>query len=353
MNNDEKTDQGHAPMSNRRGLEGMSDTFKDSFKPGDNSLQKRIRVILNPAAGQDEPALKIFNRVFHDAGYEWDIRITQAAGDGTRLAKEAVDEGVNVVAVYGGDGSVMEVAAGLIGSSVPMAIIPGGTGNVISIELGIPKDTETACAAIVAENRSVRPIDVGKTNDTCFMLRTGVGLEATVTESADRQAKDKYGIFAYIISTFQALSEPDITRYHLTIDGEEIDSEGLSCVVANSGSLGVAGLALSPDVNVTDGMLDIFVIRKADLTSLFSLASSIIGGSEHHDNMPHWRGKEIQIVTDKPQGVQADGELIGETPVHVQVLPGAVQVIIPPESPVSGKPETTGQTVKEEKATGA
>ncbi len=100
-------------------------------------MGKRVRVIINPAAGQDEPVLGILNSVFHPAGVEWDVAITLKAGDAKRFAQQAVEEGIEVVAVYGGDGTVAEVASGLIGSEVPLAIFPGGTANVMSVELGI------------------------------------------------------------------------------------------------------------------------------------------------------------------------------------------------------------------------
>ena len=85
---------------------------------------KRVLVIINPAAGHDEPILNTLNDVFHSAGVDWDIRITHKFGDATRLAKEAVEMGVDLVAGYGGDGTQMEVANGLLGSGIPLAILP-------------------------------------------------------------------------------------------------------------------------------------------------------------------------------------------------------------------------------------
>lgn len=302
----------------------------DSSQPEAVIFDKRMRVILNPAAGQDEPALKVFNKLFRDAGYEWDVRITHQAGDATRLAKEAVNDGVDMVVVYGGDGSIMEVAAGMVGSDVPLGIIPGGTGNVISLALNIPRNASEAAALLVADEQAIRHVDAGMVGDKFFLERLGVGLEATVTQSADREAKDKYGIFAYVISTVQALAEPDIVRYRLKIDGETVETEGLSCVVANVGDLGVANLSLAPDVDMSDGLLDIFIIRKAGLVNLFSLAASVIGGNENQETMPHYKGREIEIVADPCQAVQADGELIGDSPVSVRILPKALKVIVPP-----------------------
>ena len=105
---------------------------------------KRIQVIINPAAGHDEPILNVLNDVFHPAGVEWDISITHKFGDATRLAKEAVASGVDLVAGYGGDGTQMEVANGLLGSGVPQAILPGGTGNAMAHDLNVPINLKTS-----------------------------------------------------------------------------------------------------------------------------------------------------------------------------------------------------------------
>ena len=107
-----------------------------------NHARKSIRVILNPAVGKGNPVLKTFNKVFLDAGYEWDIALTQGSGDGRKLAQQAIAEGVDVIVAYGGDGTLMDVASGMIGSQVPLGILPGGTGNVLSIELGIPREIQ-------------------------------------------------------------------------------------------------------------------------------------------------------------------------------------------------------------------
>ncbi len=93
---------------------------------------KRVHVIVNPASGRDQPILHVLNSVFHPANVDWDIYVTKAAGDARRLAAEAVQAGADAVAVYGGDGTVAEVAAGLLGSEMPLAILPGGTTNATS-----------------------------------------------------------------------------------------------------------------------------------------------------------------------------------------------------------------------------
>src|SRR5919206_2640007 len=111
-------------------------------------MSKRVQVIINPTAGQDQPILGVLTRVFHAAGVAWDVSITKKAGDARRFARAAVEAGVDVVAAYGGDGTVMEVASGLIGTTVPLAIFPGGTANVMSMELGISSDLAEASALV-------------------------------------------------------------------------------------------------------------------------------------------------------------------------------------------------------------
>jgi diacylglycerol kinase family enzyme len=162
----------------------------------------RVHAIINPAAGQDQPILKVLNTALQAAEVEWDVFITKAAGDAHRLAQEAVAAKADLVIVHGGDGTVMEVASGLIGSQVPFAIIPGGTANVMSLELGIPNGAVESCALAVNPEAATRVIDMGQIGDHFFLLRASVGFEAAMVEGADRELKDRLG-FAYAFSALQ------------------------------------------------------------------------------------------------------------------------------------------------------
>ncbi|MGD0005425.1 MAG: diacylglycerol kinase family protein [Anaerolineaceae bacterium] len=289
----------------------------------------RLTVILNPAAGQNSPLLKTFNRVFHEAGYQWDIRLTNQFGDGQHHARQAIQEGVDIVAVYGGDGSIMDVAAGMLDSQVPLAILPGGTGNALAMELNLPWPLREACALLVNPAHQVKSIDAALANDVCFMLRAGIGLDAIIVKEADRDLVDRFGVVAYAMATIEALNSCKPSNFHMAIDGKEFDIEGQSCMIANAATLGVPGLMLSPNVSITDGLLDVFVIRKSDLGSLLALASRVVGRTEDPDIFPHWQGAEIKLTADPPVDVEGDGELIGHTPVIVRVKPGAIKVIVP------------------------
>ena len=295
--------------------------------------KKNIRIILNPSAGAKDPPLSLFNTVFNKAGFDYDIVKTKDRGDGCRLSKQAILDGADIVAAYGGDGTVMEVACGLQNSNIPMAIFPGGTGNILSIELGISQNIESACNLIIKpETSRIRLIDLGGTDDPDmpgFALRAGVGLEADMLEGTDQELKEKFGIFAYIIGGMQALKEVKESLYHLVLDGQSIESKGLTCLIANAGFFGVPGLTLDPKVKVDDGLLDVFVIQKTDLAGLFSLAASVVSGTEKKDAAQHWQVKNVKIEAEPAQATQADGEMWGKSPIELTIQPNALQVIVP------------------------
>jgi diacylglycerol kinase (ATP) len=292
-------------------------------------MAKKIQVIVNPAAGKPEPVLHVLNKVFQESGAEWQVVVTHDEGDGTRLAEEAVGRGVDVVAAYGGDGTVMEVVNGLIGSDVTLGILPGGTGNVLSLELQIPQDLEEAAKLISAAEPKIRRLDVGKCGERHFLLRLSTGFSARQIGMTTRELRDQYGRLAYLIAGLQALPSAEPVRFHFTLDGEQVDFEGLTCFVANAGSIGIPGLSLASEIRVDDGKLDLLAIRDFDLQALSSLAASIASLPPEAADLNHWQARQITIDCDPVQPVVADGEDIGKTPVTMEAVPEAIPVIVP------------------------
>lgn len=286
-------------------------------------------VIINPASGKDATILNTLNSVFHAASLDWDVAITKKAGDATRLARQAAVDSYDLVAIYGGDGSVMEAASGLAGSRVPLAILPGGTNNVMAVELGIPKNLFEAAALVVASPAILRDVDMGRANEHAFILRVGVGYEAVINETADREMKDRLGGFAYTLAGLKALRNPPIARYKLTIDGEVQEIKGLWCMIANSASLGAPNLNLVHDISVSDGLLDVIIVRNRDLDSLISVVSSIRGGEKLGQPLPHWQGRRILVEAQPAQSVTGDGEIWEKTPLQIEIVPQAVQILVP------------------------
>jgi diacylglycerol kinase (ATP) len=216
---------------------------------------------------------------------------------------------------------------------MPVAIFPGGTANVMSLELGIPADPVEACALVTAGRSSVRAIDVGKIGDRIFLTRVGMGLEGNVIEATDREQKDRMGWVAYALNTFRELTDPKISRYRLTLDGQIVETEGILCFAANSGifsaNTGGPPLTFSPRISVADGLLDVMVIRRADVGSLLRVAASILSGSDDAEPLQHWQVTEATIEADPPQLIQLDGEVLPPAVVHVRAWPHALRVIVP------------------------
>lgn len=308
--------------------------------------QPRIHIVVNPAAGQDTPVLATFNTIFHEQGCDWDISLTKQAGDGAQQARRAAEAGCDVVAAYGGDGTVAEVASGLIGTETPMAILPGGTANVMSVELGIPLPLAQACLVACNPQSIARTVDMGEVNGHHFILRVGVGFEAAMVESADRELKNRLGVLAYLWAAMQSLTQPVISHYQLLIDGKEVETEGVTCLIANSGNLGQADVKLLPMVDIGDGLLDVIVIQQANLKSFFDILGSITGlkqiqsadsiaqpndlNQQLAQSIQHWQARTVKLVATPAQSTQYDGEVLGKAPVDCRVLPGAVRVLTPP-----------------------
>ena len=298
---------------------------------------RRLHVIINPAAGQDEPVLAVLNRELGRAEIEWSHSVTQRDGDMSRMARQAVEDGHDVVAVYGGDGSV-SAAADVIRTRAQLAILPGGTGNVVAGELGIPAGFQAAVRSLASG--AWRPTDVDglEIDGRLFLLRAGIGADARMIERADRDEKDRLGWAAYLHSALSEAWTGDIASYEVEIDGERHDFDAVTVVVANIGRIGRGGLRISGHVSPTDGQLDVFVLRRTDIPAWISIVSAFLGESDpmtsETEDPPllHRTARDRVRVTARPvQAVHADGELLGETPKEITVAPAAARLLRPPQ----------------------
>lgn len=290
---------------------------------------KRVHIIINPAAGQPQPLLHTFNQVFQEEGIDWNVVVTKDNKNAMQLAKKAAESGnYDVVAACGGDGTVTSVANGLYGTHIPVAVIPAGTANLLAAELGIPFNLAAACRLLANGSTIVRNIDMAFANDRLFLYTVGIGFNAETVKVTSREAKTRFGILAFIFAGIQLLQQPEIAHYTLKLDEETVETDGLTCLVTNSGSLG-GGLSLAPGIDINDGLLDVIVIRNADFASSLSLASSIFGGTPDPNSFQRWQTRTLEIITDPPQPIQADGDMWGETPLTAEVLPSAMPVVVP------------------------
>lgn len=296
-------------------------------------MTRKIQVIINPVAGQPTPILNTLNDVFYKAGVDWDIAITMQPRDGMRFAQEAVAAGVDVVAVYGGDGTQLEVAEGLQGSGIPLAILPGGSANFMAKQLSVPLTLSEAATLATLETLPIYGIDVGQISgefgESLFMLRVFVGPETDNEKLAVDSLTDKNGLLAYSVAAVKALTKADKATYQVTVNGRSTEVEGVSCLVDNSGNMGFRDISFAEAMEVQDAFLDSLVIRDLSFRSHYSVEGNIGDLKTESDTFAHWRARELTIDAEPAQYVYADGRIIGKTPLIVQALSQKMPVLSP------------------------
>lgn len=288
---------------------------------------KQIHFIINPAAGNDEPILSYINTAFQNSLVKWEISVTKKEDDATQLAAGLVGK-TDIIAVYGGDGSVAEVARALVGTRTPLAIIPGGTANVLSKELNIPQDSQRAIDLLASGNYKLAKIDAATANDELFFIRVNLGMMADMVLEASRELKDKVGQLAYGITAIKTLLQSNRIPFNLLVDGEEVQHEGVALTVTNCGSIGIGNYTFLPDIQLADGLLDIIVMHKADLVSVLRLAGSTL---MHTDSeiLEHRQCREVEIRFEQEHiYILDDCERTAKT-IRIKILPDALNVLVP------------------------
>jgi YegS/Rv2252/BmrU family lipid kinase len=243
-------------------------------------------------------------------------------GDAETLAAELAAE-VDVLVVFGGDGTVHEVANGLpLGGDGPLvALLPAGTGNDLARALGMPPDPVAAAGELAdARPRSLDLLDCGPRR-----AANGVnaGFAAAATDTLPRALKKVLGPAAYVVGGVRAGINPPTWPARVAGDGKVVEGEALAVVVGNGGSFG-GGRWLIPDADVGDGLLDVLVVPAA--VSKARLARHLARDNRLPGDLPRLRGPSATVVTDMP--CRLDGEP-APTPGSVAVMPSAWKVLAP------------------------
>ena len=246
-----------AVIMNQKNPKQSTDQVADSTPPP----YPRIYLVLNPAAGGDEPIINTINDVFHPAGIQWEVDVTHKYGDAQDLARQAAEAGYDLVAGYGGDGTQHEIANGLVGSGVTMGVLPGGTGNGFCNEMGLPNKLRPALE-LLATSSKVKNVDIVQFKDEYFIQRLYVGIEPE--EQTSREMKDKYGTLAYAISLHEQIKSKKDIHYRITIDGDVIETPASKVYVVNASQSGT-GISVTGDLSHSDdGLLEVFSIDLDD-----------------------------------------------------------------------------------------
>lgn len=299
--------------------------------------QGRACIILNPLAGSCTPdqVRAVLDTTFGAHSWSYTLYETSPDDDEVRAqVRQARAEGYDLVVAGGGDGTVSLVADELAGSDIPLGILPLGTANVMAQELGIPADLGQAVALLVGPHRK-REMDLMRVNGRHFILQIGIGLDSLMIKDTDRQAKRKFGRLAYLATLAGKLVGYQSQRFTIAVDGKRMRPRAWQALVANAGTLGVQPLRWGPDISPTDGELDLCLFHVREPIDYARLLWRLLAGRyEPGPNIKYVRVRsQVAITTDRPLPVQADGEIIGETPVQIAVVPRGIKIIVPEGEP--------------------
>lgn len=301
----------------------------------DGGYADRTLIVLNPAAGQEDPTRvrRLLGGAFAVRGAGFDLVETAGAGDAERFAREGARLGYRAVVAVGGDGTVAEVITGLAGSEVPLGVVPQGTGNQLACNLGIPRDVEGAVE--VAVHGVPAPMDLGRLGDgRYFALMAGAGWDAEVMTVATRELKDRWGFGAYLYAGLRRSLTPPSALFRITADGREFTVSAATVIVANVGQIVYqmlpVDLRIGPGVSFRDGMLDVCVFAPRTLTDVAAVLWRVARGHYVGDErMIYLRARDVRIDSDTPVVTQVDGEVVGETPLSMHAVEGGVRVLVP------------------------
>lgn len=290
---------------------------------------KRALLLVNPGARRGNDALDAATDRLEAAGIALVVERSGGAEEIERcLRRHAADADIDVAVVCGGDGSLCRAAAGLVATGTPLGILPMGTANDLARTLGIPDDLAAAADVIAAGHR--RAIDIGLVNDHFFFNVASIGLSVDLARSLDAGLKRRWGRLGYAIAALRALARARRFSASITEEGRTWRTSTMQIAVGNGRFYG-GGTVVHEHAAIDDGHLDLYSLELHTVWQLALMLRSFRSG-EHGawSEVATARGTEFEIRTRRPLAVNADGELVAETPAVFRVHPAAVTVYAPP-----------------------
>ncbi len=267
-----------------------------------------------------------------------DVYFTEKKDDAKNAAMAVREGQYDFVVSVGGDGTLNEVIDGIIrgGSKTPVAVISAGTVNDFASILGLPQEEDAFCDMI----RNFRPltVDAGKVGDHYFINVVAAGLLTDIGYKVPKESKALLGKLAYYLEGAKDLPMALVRNLKLRLESEEYtkDIEGVLFLITNSQSVGGFKKMATP-ASVTDGYLDVVVIRKVEISQVTPLLLKLLNGTHiDHPSVDYFQTKHLKVMSldDKEVTVDYDGEYYGNLPVEVWVVPEAVNILIPPTTEV-------------------
>jgi diacylglycerol kinase (ATP) len=298
------------------------------------------KVIVNPVAGASSTRRKwpIISKLLDRIGLPFDFEYTEGVGHAIELARIAASDGYRYLVAVGGDGTVNEVANGILHSTnaatTALGIVSTGTGSDFIRSVGISRDYATACSTLTSSRRLSIDVGVieyqrqGQTLKRFFINAAGVGFDAAVVKETERLPKFFGGTIPYVAGMLRTLfsyrNKPVVIRV-----GDEVESHRvLNVAVANGGYMG-GGMHIAPQAELGDNLLDVVVIGDMGKLELLKEFPKVYKGT--HVTLPKVRmkkGTNVTIESSEAVLVYADGELLGECPASFRVVPGALSIVV-------------------------
>ena len=292
-------------------------------------LAGRALLLVNPGSRAGTRLAPVAVEALRGAEFEAHVVITEAPGDSGAYAAAHAGE-CDVIFTLGGDGTAMEVVTALSGTNHAVGVLAGGTGNLLARALGIPMDVRKAVPALLKGVR--RRIDLGVLGDgRHFAITAGTGVDATMIAGAPADARRRYGVLAYVASATHAMLNPAPFTLRASVDGEVVEREHcIAAMIVNVGILLDGLLTLGPDITPDDGGLDLCVFTARNLGDAAAVMGRLVARDFRADpRMTFARGRHIELDALPARPVQADGEMIGVTPLVADVVPDAALLLVP------------------------
>jgi YegS/Rv2252/BmrU family lipid kinase len=289
---------------------------------------RRASLIYNPASGRGRGKLGRVGGLLADLrrrGIEAEPFPTTRPGHATELSRRALEQNVDLVVVWGGDGTLNEVVAGMLGSEVPLGLLPGGSVNVFARATGVPLRLGKATKAL--EVAKPRIIPVGMAGGRPFLLMAGVGLDAEVIRRLDPGFKRVAGVLAFWIRGFSLLATYPFSPFVVRAGGREYTA---TSVIAGKLPYYGGRYRITPDAAIDEPQLDVVMFQgRWGPAYLRYLAGVLVGQHLRFKDVRHVKTDRLEIEAQSSIYHQLDGELAGHSRVEISVRPCALRVLLP------------------------
>ena len=292
-------------------------------------------VVANPTAGRGKAGRRIglADTMLRELRVEHEVRVAGSSHDMESICRDAAEQGADIVAVIGGDGTVSCAANGLAGTGAALAVLPAGTGNDFAGAIGA-RPFRTA-VRLLADPKTAS-VDLARVQagavERCFVNIAGAGFDSEVTETANAMTINLGGAGTYVAALVKTLSRFTPARYELTVDGEAFMLDAMLVVVGSGLSYG-GGMKVLPDASLVDGVLDVCIVEALSKGAfLRAFPKVFMGKHTDHPNVRMMRATEVTVEANRGMQVYADGERVGALPASFEVMPGALEVVVGPNA---------------------